>query len=225
MEQNLLSRAQLTNIVAVEEDAVAFWIQKGLLESVEKGERKHKRFDDREVRIAIVLRELRGCGMNVAAMGEVVAALRSALQLVDLTGKLPFLVDAILAFGEGDGVDEVHARIEDLVERLPSLRKAWKSEGRTDLYADIDEADLPGLADRVVDAAQIVPAGRCWDWLLASDFMEGGGTLAIYKGADGRMKLHGGMSENLPAPTVIALDLSRHFAIEWLQSKSCENAQ
>jgi hypothetical protein len=96
------SRGALADAVAIDQDAVVFWIRSGLLEPVTRETRKHNRFTMREVRLAVLLKELRHLGLNVEAMRGLVASLRSALEVYETLPRRN-LGEVLLAVSDPDG--------------------------------------------------------------------------------------------------------------------------
>lgn len=84
MTEQLYSRQQLCALAAIPDDAFAFWIRRGLLKHRNDGEaRKHRRFDEREVKIASFLKLVREAGLNIDVMTPLVQQVRSGLDLFD----------------------------------------------------------------------------------------------------------------------------------------------
>lgn len=76
----LYSRLELHRLTRVPDDALHFWMRRGLLSSAtaDAGERKHRRFDKDQVRIACFLRAARDAGMNIAALSNLSAIVQQA---------------------------------------------------------------------------------------------------------------------------------------------------
>ena len=114
-DEKLYGRADLVAIAGVPDDAVAFWLRNDLLISYVSGDRKHRRFAERELKFAMVLGELRNYGMNVRAMAQIVERLRDALGYYDLHPRPRHFLDAIGALQSG-ATSEQEAR-----EQLQSI--------------------------------------------------------------------------------------------------------
>lgn len=232
--QNLLSRAQLASRIGVEEQPVAFWIREGLLPSVENQPRKHKRFDKRGAKIAILLRELRDKGANVGMLREVVAGLNSAVALYEEQPKIPLIWDAIGFYNNQkyDLENGYETRASSFTEMMrdrtasgrvkdTAYRSRYEGDPRYEHYLkhgrhsdqEIEAADRAGKA---------FPLERLEEFYLGAALQEANEVLVIYRDEHGRLQLRVGLPGDgkLPAASIIALDLQRLFAEDWLAGLS-----
>lgn len=117
-DEKLYGRADLVAIAGVPDDAVAFWLRNDLLVSYVSGDRKHRRFPERELKFAMLLGELRNYGMNVRAMSQVVDRLRDALAYYDLHPRPRLFWDTITALHSGEQGRSAEQTQSDVSEHL-----------------------------------------------------------------------------------------------------------
>lgn len=79
----LLSRADLARAVDISDEVIAFWARSGLIQSQKRSERVHRRFDERELRIALLLRVARDHGLNSQALAAIVESIRRGFEVYD----------------------------------------------------------------------------------------------------------------------------------------------
>lgn len=91
----LFSRAEVSALSSVPDDALVFWIRNGLLKSEERGQRQHHRFTMDEVKIAAILGEARSIGLNIGTLSEISNQLRDAIKYYRTFPQFPHLLDAI----------------------------------------------------------------------------------------------------------------------------------
>jgi|GEM_PF-4439274 len=192
-QPKLLSRAQLGEIVQVEQEALAYWVRDGLLPSHETEARKHKRFDAWAVRLAIILREMRQYGMSIVAMRELVAKLEAAVEIYGTAGDAPYIADAV----------------DRLAENAGDTQKTFECMKRIEGASDVQ-------LRAAIEAAARVPEGRQADWWLGYALTVGDDILVIFRDENGQLATQLGITYMLPASSAIALDLRRLFAIDWL---------
>lgn len=85
-ETKLYRRAELVELSGAPDDVVGFWLRNDLLQSYVSGDRKHRRFQENELKFAMLLGEMRAYGMNVRAMSMIVGRLRDALAYAERIG-------------------------------------------------------------------------------------------------------------------------------------------
>ena len=153
------SRGALADAVAIDQDAVVFWIRSGLLEPVNRETRKHNRFSMREVRVAALLKELRHLGLNVEAMRGLIASLRRALEAYDTLPKKD-LAEVLLAASDPGG---------GYLDRLAGGERHFAEATRDSIIRD--GADLSQVwramefeDDRGAMAVTRAPNGE-WKWV------------------------------------------------------------
>lgn len=190
-ETKLISRSELAALAGAPEDAVVFWIRQGLLVSTEQQERKHRRFDAREIKIAALLREARKIGLNVGAMRALVDRVRGALMLHDSLPTTDKLGDVIAA-----AVDRDSGAHGDHIGDLLRLRHITEEQ-----------------AAAMRSARDAIPAGRTDDAWLALNFVDCEGTLIAYPDGDGWKTTVGPAdAAEISSAAFIAFDFARVFS-------------
>jgi len=196
-QQKLLSRAEIGAAACVPDDVVVFWIRQDLLKSEENGERKHKRFSRREVRFAVLLRELRKYGMNVGALREIISQLRSALEIYDGLPSHRRFYDALT-----HAQDQIGPQPDDPEDIKRDW--SWDRAGVLQKYGHLTASE----AEEMRTLANAIPLDRADILCRAYDVEHGDGWLMIWQDRNGHMVLGGGEpSWPLPAPSMLILDL------------------
>lgn len=195
MEPKLYSRAELAAIAGVPEDAVVFWIRQGLLVSVDREARKHRRFDAREIKMAALLGEARSLGMNVSALRAIAEKVRAALVPYDL-------IPSEITKGKlaGEFIDVV-AGDDERFTRL--VRAGHMTEG--DAASLIDEARRIGRLDSKL-------------LNLAWSFDDAGGDVSIFRDENAAWMVQSGTPEinrHLVARSLVVFNLDRIFDLPW----------
>lgn len=158
--EKLYSRAELIALAGVDEEALIFWLRKGLLESEVTESRKHKRFTLAEIRFAKVMTYLRSFGVNIGHMADIVRFLRSLETMAERVPQDAPLVDAMDAVEQGLSRAEFRAKIE---HGHPTLGEI--ADQTFDLVSDpdtsIDAWDLcAAYSDRLPMAISVSQSGE-----------------------------------------------------------------
>lgn len=193
-EAKLFSRRELCAISKAPDDAVQFWLRQDLLRSVERGDRKHRRFNDREVKLAALFAEARLIGLNIAAMRAIAAKLREVLAIYDLLPPTPHLAEVFLAAAKRDNGDFYH----------------FAEDGEWDSVTDQEAA----LMNAAVAA---IPPGVGFDLFLAQGFIDANDAITLFRTPDEEWKTCAGLPSEygLPASSWIAFDFGRIFDLSW----------
>lgn len=195
MEPKLYSRAELAAIAGVPEDAVVFWIRQGLLVSVDREARKHRRFDAREIKMAALLGEARSLGMNVSALRAIAEKVRAAL--------LPYdLIPSEITKGKWAG---------EFLDAVAGDGESFTGLVRAGHMTEVE-------ADNLTDAAHRV--GRLDFRLLnlAWSFDAAGGDVSIYRGEDDEWTVQAGAHSeggSSGARSLVVFNLDRIFDLPW----------
>lgn len=114
-EEKLFARADVAALPGIDNDVLQFWLREGLLQPEPFERRKHRRFKERELRIALLLGEARSMGLNVAALRAIGEACRDALV---------FREELRASLG-GDPSAEQETEAVEGVEQYDKLMLAW----------------------------------------------------------------------------------------------------
>lgn len=127
----LFSRAEVSALSSVPDDALVFWIRNGLLKSEERGQRQHHRFTMDEVKIAAILGEARSIGLNIGTLSEISDQLRHAIKYYRNFPQFPHLIDAIGYIYPSD----MEQGYKEMVET------GWFDENQMDIIRSWGEVD------------------------------------------------------------------------------------
>lgn len=189
----LYSRLQLMRLTGAPEDAIVFWIRYGLIQSVENGTRKHKRFTQAEVKIAALLKVARANGMNVGAMRAIAANLRAAIDFNVQSGFT--LTDVLLGRDIAMGTDS-------------------RSE-IAGYYKPREHAET--RAREAERASTVFPFEHTDKFLIGHQVIEAEGVLMLWSDENGDWHSDWRLPQNepLPASSVMVFDCAKIFAIDW----------
>ncbi len=223
-QETTFSRIQLGRLSGAPEDAIVFWLRNDLIRSVETEARKHRRFDQTEVKIAAFLRVARSNGMNLSAMRALVDKLRSA---VDLYQSFDMLLEHITDARDIREGAETLESIEAKYSGWVGLAEWQLDQGlisqesydrrKAHRFADLSVSENMALVRRAIDE---FPLSRVDEWGLGEQFLEGNGIMMAWLDDDGHWQARYGSSIDygLPAPAVIMFDWERITAIDWSQA-------
>lgn len=183
-EPSPLSRSQLASAAGVPEDVIVFWIRKGLVQSSETRDRKHRRFDGIEVKLCMIFAELRSYGMNIDALTTIAAIFREGLAIYELVDEPSYMIEALQDL-------EYHN-----FDRAKAEADLAKGKG-------ITESEIK-LA---VDAAMRVPKDKHSAWWIGKIVSGGADFLSIYRDDSDAFQVLYGRTESLVAASVLILDL------------------
>lgn len=116
-------RQQLSELTAIDDDVLGYWIREGLLRPLAGGDGKgkHRRFDYRQVNIAALLGEMRGIGVNISGLRSFAAIMQRGVEIADsgpwTVGELEFVVELqqrIFKFSAGKPLKIIDPKTEEL---------------------------------------------------------------------------------------------------------------
>lgn len=199
MTDIFFSRQQLGRLANVPDDALSFWLKRGLLRNAKEGSGRgiHRRFDRSEVKLAAFLGEARQAGLNIGALDALAEKVREGVALYrQIAPPRRWAVDVWslatdLKFGTRDPLETVRYHVEH-------------GHMTEDESAEVRRA-VANLADVDHDA-----------YLLGFEFEDCEGIWAAYVDA-GLWVLDRapGTDSGLPARAVLMFDMKKILAIDW----------
>lgn len=117
-------RQQLSELTAIDDDVLGYWIREGLLRPLAGGDGKgkHRRFDYRQVNIAALLGEMRGIGVNISGLRSFAAIMQRGVEIADsgpwTVGELEFVLELrhrVDAFSAGEPLKVLDRATNDFV--------------------------------------------------------------------------------------------------------------
>ncbi|KQM46012.1 hypothetical protein ASE69_17060 [Sphingomonas sp. Leaf208] len=199
------SRSDIVQLAKVENDVLTVWLRQGLIRPIDAGVGRGKslRFDPYQVRIARVLADGRGVGLNGDALRAIADALQTAIQTFAKADAHPRLLSSIIEEIEAPG------HFQDNFASIRRLAANRPSDELTDL---LEMYEQDGFEETVKKAAAVFSVEDLDNlWLCVQLFDAEGYLVAYWDIHNGLWKVerHATLDgSRLPSAACILLDLS-----------------